>query len=335
MTGAGRESRSDQLSAPCWVLSDGKAGTENQCIGLAEAVGLNFTVKRIVPRRSWRRLPTRLWVSLIGAHPNASLTRSGDTLDPPWPDLLIASGRASVAHAVAIRRASQGRTFAVQIQNPRIPSHYFDLVVPPRHDHVRGPNVISTLGALNRITPQRLEDAAARLAGEIKHLPRPLVAVLIGGSNRAFKMTHSDTTRLLAGLTKLTAAEGAGLRVTTSRRTGRENASRLQAGLRDLPALLWDGSGENPYFGFLAHADAIVVTEDSVSMTSEACTTGKPVYVAPLTGGSRKFREFHDSLVDEGYTLPFVGALADRAPKRLDDTAAIAEEVRRRLAISA
>jgi mitochondrial fission protein ELM1 len=318
----------------CWVLTDGKAGTENQCIGLAEAVGLDFSVKRIVPRYLWRHLPTRWWTWMVGTNPNKSLAHDSDTLTPPWPDLLIASGRTSVAYAVAIKRASRGHTFAVQIQNPRIPAHHFDLVIPPRHDHLNAVNVISTMGALNRITPQRLKEGAEQFSGLLADLPRPLIAVLIGGSNRAYAMTAADTGALIEGLTKLVEDEGAGLAVTTSRRTGPENASRLRDGLARLAAVLSDGSGENPYFGFLALADAIVVTADSVSMTSEACSTGKPVYVAPLSGGSAKFREFHRTLMQAGYTQPFEGSLSGRTNKRLDETATIAAEVRRRLGLS-
>ena len=228
------------------MLSDGKAGTENQCIGLAEAIGVDFTVKRITPRAIWRHLPARLSAFLIGARPNASLAPEGDLLAPAWPDLLIASGRASVSCAAAIRRAAQGRTFAVQIQNPRIPPNYFDLVVPPRHDHVSGANVISTMGALNRVTPRRLEDAADQFSSRLAHLPRPLVAILIGGSNHAYRMTAADTNRLLANLRKLVADSGAGLAVTASRRTGSANAARLRDGLRDFPAVFWDGTGETP-----------------------------------------------------------------------------------------
>ena len=317
----------------CWVLSDGKAGTENQCIGLAEAVGLDFSIKRIAPRKVWRHLPTRLWTRMVGTTPNKSLAGNSDKLTPPWPDLLIASGRASVAYAVAIKRASRGRTFAVQVQNPRVPPNYFDLVVPPRHDHLNAANVISTMGALNRVTPQRLTQAAGQFAALLADLPRPLIAVLIGGSNRAYSMTATDTRALTEGLTRLVADEGAGLAVTTSRRTGSDNAARLHERLAQLPSVLWDGSGENPYFGFLAHADAIVVTADSVSMTSEACSTGKPVYVAALSGGSAKFREFHRTLAQAGYTQPFEGRLNVAAPKRLDETATIAAEVRRRLGL--
>ena len=318
----------------CWVLSDGKAGTENQCIGLAEAVGLDFTVKRLVPRNVWQRLPTRLWTLLVGDTPNRSLAQDSGKLDPPWPDLLIASGRASVAYALAIKLLSQGRTLAVQIQNPRVRLSEFDLIVAPRHDNLNATNVISTMGALSRVTRRRLEHAADRFSPLLSDLPRPLIAVLIGGSNRAYRMTTADTDALLNGLASLAADEGAGFAVTTSRRTGADNASRLREKLAQLPAIVWDGFGDNPYFGFLAHADAIVVTADSVSMTSEACSTGKPVYVASLSGGSKKFRAFHRMLTKEGFTQPFTGKLLhNRDAKRLDETAMIAAEVRRRLGL--
>ncbi len=320
----------DDLS--CWVLSDGKAGTENQCIGLAEAIGCRFDVKRISPRTPWRRLPTGIWMRLVNDRPNRFLSRDGDRLAAPWPDLLIASGRASVAYTVAIRRAGCGRTFAVQVQNPCVPPCLFDLVIPPRHDRVAGANVISTLGALNRVTPTRLEEAAGRFESMVEHLPRPRVAVLIGGSNRAYGLRKADMRRLSDGLVQLMDKAGAGLMLTPSRRTGADNIARLRAAVCDRHAVMWDGTGDNPYFGFLGLADAIVVTADSVSMTSEACATGKPVYVAKLSGGNAKFRRFHTTLEEQGYTRPFTGDLAGGPGKRLSETSAVAEQVRRRLA---
>ncbi len=315
----------------CWVLSDGKAGTENQCIGLAAAVGYEFDIKRIVPRNPWRHLPARTMTLIAGSSPGRFLRHEGDALTPPWPDLLIASGRASVGPAVAIRRVSGGRTFTVQLQDPRVSPRLFDLVVPPQHDRVEGTNVISTLGALNRVTPAKLDEAAGSFAEMVEHLPHPRVAVLIGGASRAYRMSDSDATNLLSGLDQLMTAEGAGLMVTASRRTSSDNAARFRTALQDKPAVMWDGSGDNPYFGFLGLADAIVVTADSVSMTSEACSTGKPVYVAELSCGSAKFEHFHATLADQAYTRPFKGTLSSEPGRRLDETAMIANEVRRRL----
>ena len=83
----------------CWIVSDGKAGMENQCLGLAETLGVEPAVKRIQVRKPWRWLPP----SLMPA-PLSALDSGGDRLAPPWPDLLIASGRLAVAPAIAVRR---------------------------------------------------------------------------------------------------------------------------------------------------------------------------------------------------------------------------------------
>lgn len=310
-----------------WVLSDGKPGMENQCLGLAEALGLDPAVKRIAPRFPWSALPPQLWLApLCAAGPK------GDPVAPPWPDLLIATGRQTVAVALAIRAASGGRTFCVQIQNPTMARDRFDLLAIPAHDRVTGPNVIATAGALHRVTAAKLADAAERFRPALAHLPRPLVAVLVGGSNGIYQMTEAGTRTLADGLRALCRDHGAGLCVTASRRTGAANEKILRDALEGLPAVFWDGTGENPYFAYLGLADAIVVTEDSVSMVTEAASTGKPVHVAALEGGSAKFARFHDSLRDAGATRRFAGRLESWAYQPVDDTARVAAEVRRRLA---
>ena len=94
----------------------------------------------------------------------------------------------------------------------------------------------------------------------------------------------------------------------------------------------WDGSGENPYHAFLAAADAFLVSADSVNMVSEACFTGKPVYVLPLEGGGgSKFERFHNEMRDAGHTRTFVGELEDWHPDRLDQTSYAAREITARL----
>ena len=45
------------------------------------------------------------------------------------------------------------------------------------------------------------------------------------------------------------------------------------------------GDNDNPYFGILGLADKFIVTADSISMLSEACATGKPVYMFDLGSG--------------------------------------------------
>ena len=313
-------------SLSCWVVSDGKPGMENQCIGLAEALGLTPVVKRVRLRSPWRQLSPFLRLgNRFAAGPE------GDPIRAPWPDLMIGSGRQAIAPLLAASKQSRGRTFTVYIQDPQINPRHFGLVIVPRHDRLRGPNVMATRGALHRVTPKLLADAAERHAPRLAHLPHPRVAVLIGGTNGVYALTPTIMGDVAEKLSDLARANGAGLMVTPSRRTGADNEAILRARLNGLPAEVWDGTGENPYFAYLGLADAVVVTCDSVSMTSEACSTGKPVYVIELEGGSPKFRSFHEGLYKEGITRPFTGALEQWVYPTLDDTRQVAEELRHRL----
>ena len=219
----------------------------------------------------------------------------------------------------------------MQLQNPGIAVSRFDMVVAPRHDRLTAPNVVATRGALHRVTPRRLREAAQAFAPTVARLPRPLVTVLIGGRNRVYRFGAAEARRLADGLAAL-ARGGAGLAVTLSRRTDGAVERVLRDTLAGLPAVIWNGAGANPYYGYLGLADAVVVTCDSVSMVSEAAATGKPVWVAHLPGGRAKFRAFHDDLERDGVTRPFTGRpLESWTYPPFDDTAAVAAEVRRRL----
>lgn len=310
----------------CWIVTEGHAGSENQCIGLAEAMGVPFVLKHVHPRAPWVWLPVSAWPM-----PLAALDRASDAIAPPWPDLLIASGRRSIPYALHVRRASAGRTFTVYIQNPRTAFGRFDAIVAPEHDGVTGGNVVVTRGAIHRVTPGRIADAAARAGDRAANLPRPRVAVLVGGSNKIYRMTPETVRALAEGLRALAEREGAGLMVTPSRRTGAENIRALRAALDGTPAEVWDFTGDNPYFAYLGLADHIVVTGDSVTMVSEACSTGKPVYVIELEGGSPKFDRFHASLREAGHTRRFDGRLTAGPAERLAETERAAAEILRRL----
>ena len=309
------------------MVSDGKAGMESQCLGLAEAMGLTPEIKRVRLRTPWKQLSPA--VLRIGNR--WALAAGSDRFDPPFPDVLIATGRASVAPSLLVRAASPA-TFRIQIQDPAVRPSLFDLVVVPRHDDLRGDNVLAARGALHRVTPAATAAAAARMEARYAHLPRPRVAVLIGGTNGAYTMTAAAMAALAENLARLAHEYGAGLLVTPSRRTGTDNERILEEVLAGLPASIWDGGGENPYFAFLGLADAIVVTPDSVNMVCEAASTGKPVFVADLPGGSRKFDAFHQGLLADGVTRRFAGRLEHWTYPPLDDTPRAAAEAWRRIA---
>lgn len=313
-----------------WVVTDGKAGMLAQAIGLAEAIGVPIINKTVSTSRFWRCLPQSIWPhSLFGGVTGASKT--SDPILQPWPSLLISCGRSAVGPALAVKRRSGGNTFIVHVQHPRVNPNRFDIVVVPEHDGLTGPNVMVTLGALNRATPQRLRESARQIASKVSHLPRPLVAVLIGGSNHSYRLTEGTINNLMERLKTLSQEHGIGLMVTPSRRTGSEINAILRKNLGNLPAVLWNQVGQNPYFGFLGLADAIIVTPDSVNMVSEACSTGKPVYIAPMEGGNAKFSRFHRSLAEEGITRPFLGTIDTWQYSALDETSRVAAAIREHL----
>lgn len=311
----------------CWGLAEDKAGMINQIRGLAEAMDLEADMHLIKRRAPYSFLPASLWFKPLKAPAPGS-----DQLRPPWPDVAIGSGRYVAPLLGAIKRASGGKTVTIYIQDPKMRSSRFDAVVVPEHDRCRGDNVWTTVGALHRVTGERLHQAARQFEPQLDSLPRPLVAVLLGGSNGYYQLTPAVAERLGDQLVAMCRESGAGLAVTPSRRTDPKALAILKEKLSQAPAQIWDGQGENPYFGFLGLADAIIVTGDSVSMVSEACSTGKPVYVVELEGkGGRKFNAFHRTLAERGCTRPFTGKLERWDYPPLDDTRRVANEIRERL----
>jgi uncharacterized protein len=281
----------------CWCLTDGRPGMENQAVGLAEAMGLAPVVKRVFLKTPWRVLSPH-----ITAFKRYAVSDRGDPVEAPWPEILIATGRPSILPSLFAKAQSGGRTFTVQLQDPVSHRSRFDRIVVPAHDGLSGGNVIVMDGALHRVTPQKLAAEGKRWAEAFAPIPSPRLAVLLGGPNSRYRLGEAEMAAL-AGQLKALSEQGFGLLITGSRRTGEANVAILRQALRGRNAFVSDGGGDNPYFGILAHADAFIVTSDSVNMISEACRTGKPVHVAMLPaqgrrglGGRDKFDSFRRSL---------------------------------------
>ncbi|MEM7423910.1 MAG: mitochondrial fission ELM1 family protein, partial [Pseudomonadota bacterium] len=296
-----------------WALTDGLAGNETQARGLAEAVARarsgSVDVKRVPLTKGAGRIPAvlahrihRVWPGW----PMAGVARDADPIAPPWPDLVIGAGRRSGPVVAALGRRQICRT--VQILDPQTRPDRFDAVIVPSHDTLRGNRVLTTLGAMNRLTPDAVADAAR--CWQRPELPGhgALIAVLIGGPSRSSRFTDEDSGRLLEALTALAQRER--LMVSVSRRTPAGLTEALRAELSG-KAMVWGGprDGPNPYPAMLGHADAILVTEDSVNMASEAASTGKPVSIFAIGRVAPKLASFHAALRDHGASRPFDGGV--------------------------
>jgi len=315
-------------SITAWALTTGEAGMRTQARGLAKALTPNLVEKVVSVKWPWSWLPSGATAVLAGVD-----SAAGDTLAPPWPDLIVTCGRRSAILGVAVKKRAGGKPLLVHLQDPLAPLKHFDLVFPMAHDDLDGPKVHKVLTSLHDITPARLAQAHDVWAKRLARLPRPLVGVLLGGPTRQKPFGVTEAEDLKDKLAALRAQIGGGLAVVPSRRTPDEVLQVFQAAAEGDPAAwVWDRVGDNPYVGALAVADRLVVTGDSVSMVSEALATDKPVEV--FAGQMKKRHEgFVGALINAGHVRWFDGQATPAVQRTpIDTTAEAAAAVRRLLA---
>lgn len=288
----------------CWIITDGKVGMDVQCIGVAEALGLVYDMKRVAPKGIWQ-----LFAPYAPVAPSERFAQPGTPFAPPFPDVAIATGRSSIPYIRALERRAGLQTYTIVLQDPKTTARIADLIWVPAHDRRRGPNVITTLTAPHSFTQERLAALRASVPPAIAALPAPRVAVVLGGKNGVYDFTDATDDRLAGSLASL-ARLGVSFMITPSRRTHKRLIRVVEAATAGSPRILWDGTGDNPYPHFLAHADLLIVTADSVNMTGEAAATGRPVYVFFPDKGSPKFARFHAALREAGITRPLPGTLS-------------------------
>jgi mitochondrial fission protein ELM1 len=313
--------------APAWIISDGKAGHENQCIGVARALGVAFEIKRVAPSGPFK------WAApMAPVAPGEKFGKQGSPFAPPWPAIAFATGRTTIPYIRALKRRAGFATFTVILMDPRTGPGVADLIWVPEHDRRTGANVIKTLTSPHGFGPDRLQALRACVPDEIDKLPHPRIAVLVGGPNRDYRYASDDQERFRRAIAQLVKC-GAGLMITASRRTPEDLVAAIKSEADTPNCYFWDGCGDNPYADFLAHADAFVVTADSVNMACEAAATGRPIHIFGLTGQSDKFERFHASLQRYGASraLPETfTTLENWSYEPLDSAQTIADEIVRR-----
>ncbi|KAH1070908.1 hypothetical protein AAZX31_03G178400 [Glycine max] len=289
------------------------------------------SVIRMICGKSRFQTPHKIGISNVldaDAHHIATMAR--ETFHKDGPLLVIASGRDTISVASSIKRLAPENVFLVQIQHPRFQLNRFDLVITPRHDYFPltphaqrqipwflrrwvtpweppGHNVVLTVGALHQADSAALRVAASAWHNELATLPKPLLVVNVGGPTGNCPYDVDLVKKLVVMLQNVLWSCGS-IRISFSRRTPEKISKILVKEFATNPKVqIWDGEGSNPHMGHLAWADAFVITADSVSMLSEACSTGKPVYVIGAERCTWKFADFQNSLQKQGVARPFTG----------------------------
>ena len=315
-----------------WVITDGRAGNEAQALGLAEALArrrvTDITVQQLAPKPWAARLPAQFWHLLGTREGGWPATGYATKLMPPWPDLIIGAGRRIAPLVAAMGKLHGVKT--VQVLDPRMPHVAFGLVVVPEHDQIAAPNVIATIGAVGRISPEWIAAEASLWRSRLAHLPARRVACLIGGPGKSAFWRDEDVDRLVAQVVALSRS-GIGLMITPSRRTDPVVIASLKADCDPATTFLWDRTGDNPHPGILGLAEAVLVTADSVNMISEAATAGLPVHVFRIAGQSPKIAAFHCELTRRGITRDFTEVIENWSYTPLVEADRVAAEIEKRL----
>jgi mitochondrial fission protein ELM1 len=330
-----------------WLILSEKTGDNAQLLALAEVLPWPCQMKRVEVREPYVRGKPRVTASLHHIDPLRS-----DALRPPWPDLVIAIGRRMSMVALWIQDQSAGRTRVVLIGAPKRLAHRFDLtVVSEQYRQAPRSNSMRITYPLQRIDERAIAAEAEASRGAFECLPRPLVAVLVGGSTKAVRFDAAVAAQLARDAAELVRKEQGTLLVATSRRTPPDVVKVLA---RELPtgAMLyrWTADGSrNPYRALLGLADRFVVTSDSLSMMMEIARLGRPLAIyrvpdsswlarSPLArltttrrlaaiGRHRNLMAIPQALVRDGFAVWF-GApfqLAGRRPP--DELARVAERI--------
>lgn len=265
-----------------------KAGDNSQVLALAEGLGWPFEIKRFVFNR-YELLAYPFGGTLAGVDRAQS-----DPLIAPWPDIVISAGRRNEPICKWIKNAAgDHRVRLVHVGRPWSSLDWFDLIVTtPQYRLPVRANVLHNRTPLHRVTAERMASHALDWAPRLDHLPRPFVAVAVGGSSGPYALDQAAAERLARQASVLARSMGGSLLVTTSARTPQTAIEALERTI-DCPAFLyrWQKDAvDNPYFAFLGLADAIIATGDSMSMVAEACSTGKPVHIFDLGEGVGSMR---------------------------------------------
>ena len=298
-----------------WLVTGYRAGERGQILALAEALGWPFEIKEL----SYRK--TEFRTSLFrGSDLRGIRLQNSSPLEPPWPDLVISGGMRNEPVGRWIRNQSGGKTRLVHIGRPWAHLNQFDLVITtPQYRLPERDNVLQNAMTLHSVSAERLEAEADRWGPRFAHLPRPYTGIILGGNSGPYTLGRKAVESIIREAKQLARQNKGSLLISTSARTPKAVVQVLRDTV-SVPNYVYQwraNDSENPYFGILAVSDVLIVTADSISMLSEACASGKPVYMAELGGHGYPMRPGHKTVVDFRLSALTYSWLMRFGPKRL------------------
>ncbi len=287
-----------------WIIVDNRPGNYSQAIGLANEIGFESRIINI-SYGFFSFLPNFiLGSSLLGV---TRATKDKLKSFGYFPKLIISAGRRSAPVALHIKKQSQNRSKIAQIMNPEFAHEKFDFIILPSHDKISGrhKNIVRTLGSLTKTNEQAINAECEKFSSWFCDYQKTKIAVLIGGDSKNTKLAKESAIKLIKKSCEIAKNMNAKLLILNSRRTSAEVTKSIKSKLYgDFKFFNWKEitNGENPYLAIVGFSDFFIATGDSVSMISEACSTGKPLYIFDEKNiSSMKHKKFHQELIAQNY----------------------------------
>lgn len=263
-----------------WVLMGSHFGDNQQMLALANATA-RITGAEVLCKKmhfsTFNFLPNaRAGGSLTGL----SASSQGE-LSPPWPRMIITSGRRAVPAALWVRAQAGGRVRLVHIGRPWTPLSRFDLVITTaQYELPLRENVLHNLMPLSEAAWK--DDSQTPQPEHLSALPRPWLAVGIGGSSAPYRLDSHSARRLTERCSAFIKETGGSALLLAGPRSQERVLSILQCGISGPHRLFPWGPGLPHFHDIAPHADKILITGDSAALMADAAVTGKPVEICPL-----------------------------------------------------
>jgi mitochondrial fission protein ELM1 len=263
-----------------WVILSDKLGDNGQVEAIANALPWPCERKQVLMHPRYVQGKPRFRPSLDHIDRERS-----DSLEAPWPDLILTMGRRPAMVSLWVRRQSGNKSRVVLVGKPTSRMRDFDLIISSAEKHMPAlENYLPITLPLMRIDPGDVSEAAQQWQSRFEALPRPIVAIMVGGATSPFVMNAKVAQDLLDTARWVVDELGGTPYVSTSRRTAPVVIETLREGLpKEAQFFEWEaGASDNPYRALLGAADGIIVTGDSISMMVETIYLHKPLAIFPL-----------------------------------------------------
>ena len=305
------------------LLTQGMHGMISQVEGLAKALDIEFTHQKVELNSFWKMIPPKFTPI------SQSVYKKIDLHDF---DIIISCGRKSVIPSIHQKSISKKKVFNIHIQDPKVNLNNFDFIIAPKHDSLKGHNVITTKGAIHYLTENEIFKNKDYLHSFIKKDERKICTLILGGPTKYYDYSLNNMENIFSILNELLKRNNFQLVVIPSMRTPK-NSIEYAIKYFGKNHTIISNVDKKAYLSALSISEKIVVTCDSSSMISEAALTGKPIYVANILTkkNDKRFKMFR-SLFRELNIIRNLGEEEENWNyQKLDETNRVAKIIKQKI----